>query len=93
MTHLNEHCTKECLFDASNPVERKYACDLCFRNPSVNTRMDFGKDIWGNSYSGTISPDGTVKTYVNGELLVRGIHPKNVNEPQWGNNEKNRKNR
>jgi len=89
MAHLNENCPEECLMDSSNDNTRKNACSTCFRNPNTDTRMDFGKDIWGNTYSGTNNPDGTMNTYVNGELLVRGQHPKNVNEPQWGNNGKN----
>ena len=86
MSHLNEHCPPYCGLDSSHPNDRKLGCGNCFRNPNTDTRMDFGKDIWGNVYTGTINPDATMNTYVNGELLVRGVHPKNVNPPQWGEN-------
>ncbi len=50
MTHLNELCSKLCLFDASNPVEKKNACDLCHMS-NVNLIIPAIKaiDAWGQT--------------------------------------------
>lgn len=49
MPHLNEFCAKSCLFDSENPVEKQFACDLCWASevvpivPALAATV-FGKD-------------------------------------------------
>lgn len=48
MTHLNELCAEDCLFDSSNPVDKKNACDHCWFSDVVFIHpMLRAIDAWG----------------------------------------------
>lgn len=74
MAHLNKNCPEICGVDASTVNGRQYGCRSCLHNPNMPNGerfMNFGKDLAGNEYTGTIEQDGSMKTWVNGRLVVK----------------------
>ncbi len=47
MTHLNEFCPKDCLFDTDNPVEKQFACNLCWVSEVMPIVPALPALIWG----------------------------------------------
>lgn len=83
MSHLHELCPKDCVFDASEPVEKENACDHCwmsevnFIHPALQAI-----DAWG--HEGEVIAE-TPKEYFfktimsNGRPSIGTLHKSKIN--------------